>query len=149
MAISPRASEVAAVTAILESDDFEDSKAMARAIVQTVAAELCKRDARGVAAGFEASSPALAFGPYWHKADAAKAVEWARGCGMYAREALLMAPSRAMSRPDAWSGVMMCATCGHHKAIHDPRWGCSIKRNTLRPSPGDCPCDQYKEKDRQ
>jgi hypothetical protein len=79
--ISPRASEVEAAVAVLTATDeageplYDDEKALAKALIKTIAAELEKRETytlvpRGVPFGY---------GPYWSETDAHRA--WKKDIG--------------------------------------------------------------------
>lgn len=132
--ISPRRNEVEAVAEILESSEFDDKDKMASAIVKVVAAELAKRDALGVAAGFPGEGPVLAVGPFYNAKDVEKYVESAQECGLETRVRRLGSP---LPIEPAEPPKSPCAGCTHEPVFHGS-WGCGVylSKNNKCPCPG-------------
>ena len=134
MSISPRKSEVDAVVALLESDQFDTSTSMAKELIKQVADILSNRDTLGVHAFFESSTasqyshPAggLAIGPFYDKRSADKCAADAREAGMEARVARLSGTGSIR----AAQALRQVCVCGHRTEAHV--WTtCTIK---------DCDC---------
>lgn len=70
MKFLPLKGEVEAVMAVLADDTFEDEKAMATAIVKTLALVMARRESYAVAVS--AGPPFEFFWPFYYHADAAK-----------------------------------------------------------------------------
>ena len=115
MSITPRKDEVAAVVALLESDQFDTSTSMASAIVKLVADILSLRTTRGVALGMPGSErPALALGPYYTLRDAKRAVTDAQEAGLQAR----MARLDGTGSIKAAQALKQVCVCGHRTEMH-------------------------------
>ena len=113
--ISPRKTEVDAVVALLESDQFDTSTGMARQIVKTVADELSKRTTFGVAVGFAGDNhPGLAIGAFYSIRDANKTVKDAREAGLQARVARLSGTGSIR----AAQALRQACVCGHKTEMH-------------------------------
>ena len=148
MAVTPRASEIAAVTAVLNSDEFEDDKAMARALVQVVAAELSKRDAFGVAIGLKTDDLRVPHGPFYTQLAAKRVVKHAEARGLVAFIAPLYGSDKALS-DDPAATAQRCR-CGHPEELHGsaikPRavtsLGCAVY---ARNSKEKCSCTAYQK----
>lgn len=113
--INPRESEIAAVVALMESEEFDSPEALARAIVVTVAGELSHRVTQGVAAGFPGEKASLAAGPFYHKDDVQKFIEKAQEAGLWARPARLSSPDCILDSEALEAGF---CECNHVKEIH-------------------------------
>lgn len=113
--IAPRESEVKAVIAVMESEEYDSPEAMARAIITTVAGELSHRTTQGVAAGFPGEPASLAAGPFYHKDDVSKFIEKAQEAGLWARTARLSSPDCIKDSDALEAGF---CECGHVKEIH-------------------------------
>ena len=113
--ISPRKEEVAAVVALLESDEFDTSEGMARDIIKLVADILSLRTTRGVALGMPGQTPpAMAMGPYYTLRDAKKAVTDAQEAGLQAR----MARLDGTGSIKAAQVLKKACACGHRIEAH-------------------------------
>ena len=125
MTISPRGSEIAAVQAILESDEYGDARAMARAIVIACAKELQKRASVAVTQKFKDGDQGINVGPFWDNRSRLKYVDEAAKRGLRCGSAFLQPPARSIR---AWTAPPLtqqdCATCGHGQPVHDKSWGC-------------------------
>ena len=128
--ISPRANELAAVVEILESDEHEDPKAMAGAIVRRLGQLFEERDSYGVAIGLPTDDVEIPFGPFHNIGDAKKIVNEARARGLRAFVAPLLAPTRAL-RDDEESRASRCKNCSHPKELH----GISMTTFSGKPKP--------------
>jgi len=124
VSITPRKAEVEAVIALLESDDFDTSRAMAVQIVKQIADDLSRRDTKGVALSFPGQPPGLALGPYYSTRDAQKALTGAREAGMDARICRLSGTGAI--RPIAVL-TSECGTCGHRVEMH-PKVECYVHK---------------------
>lgn len=146
MALTPRKDEVAAVVAILESDEHDDSVSMAKAIVRAVSEALSKRDAIGVAIGLKSDDLRNPFGPFWDSRSALKVKAEAESRGLVAFLAPLYAPDSALSI-EAEATNKRCK-CGHPKELHGssitPKavttLGCCVYH---RHTKAKCPCRGY------
>jgi hypothetical protein len=115
VSISPRKSEVDAVGALLESDQFDTSAGMAREIVKQVAGELSKRTTFGVAVGFAGDNhPGLAIGAFYSIRDANKTAKDAREAGLQARVARLSGTGSIK----AAQALRQACVCGHKTELH-------------------------------
>lgn len=136
--LSPRSSEVAAVVAILQSGEFDDETAMAKAIVRTVAAELSLREAYVL---YPPNCP-FGYGPYWSETDAARAWKKEIGSSFVGKAQLLRTfPWSVQDEQNAG------CECGHVKEIHVVR---GPKNKPTKPSEcgriiggAPCPCPSY------
>lgn len=144
MSISPRKNEVEAVTAILESDEFEDSVAMSKAIVKAVAAELQSRDGYGVAIGLRSDDLRIPHGMFYTIMDAKRTVKEAEARGLVAFVAPLLGAANALTE-ESDPTAKRCV-CGHPKELHGvsikPKaatsLGCCVYRSKVK-----CPCGTY------
>jgi len=125
VAISPRRDEVNAVVALLTSDDYDTSEAMAKDVVKLVADLLSKRDTLGVALNFAGNPPGLAIGPFYSKRDAEKTATDAREAGMEARINRLSGTGAI--RPVAVLTAAFCGTCNHRVEMH-PNVECYVHK---------------------
>ena len=115
MSLTPRKEEVAAVVALLESDQYDTSEGMARDIIKLVADILSLRTTRGVALGMPGQTPpALALGPYYTLRDAKKAVSDAQEAGLQAR----MARLDGTGSIKAAQVIKRVCVCGHRTEMH-------------------------------
>jgi hypothetical protein len=64
--LTPRKDEVAAVVAILESDEHEDSTSMAKQLLKVIAEVLSKRDGYGVGIGLRTDDMRVPHGPFYN-----------------------------------------------------------------------------------
>lgn len=115
MAISPRRDEVAAVVALLTSDDYDTSEQMGRDVIKLVADVLSKRDTLGVRVRFhDPASPGLSIGPFYDKRSAQKCVSDAREAGMDAFVARLSGTGSIR----AAQALKQVCVCGHRTEMH-------------------------------
>ena len=140
MTISPRAEEVKAVQAILESEEYEDSKKMARAIVVAVAKELQRRSTLMVALQGGSGGGAFPVGPFYDKRSAEK---WANSAAQEGWPVLGIspfgAPARTVHANDEVPQSLATCACGHVGALHDKRWGCCVYVAKKK----QCECDAF------
>ena len=116
MAVTPRRNEIDAVTSILESDEYESSADMSKAIVKAVAAELSKRDAFGVAIGLPTDDLRLPHGPFFTILDAKRVVKEAQARGLVAFVAPLLGADSALREEE--EALNKRCVCGHPPALH-------------------------------
>lgn len=121
---------MAAVVAVLESEEYDDAGAMSRRIVQVVAEELAKRDAYGVGIGLKTDDLVLPHGPYYTQNDAKRAAKQAEERGLRAFIAPLLGTDSAVAE-DLETGSTRCAACKHPKELH----GVSMTTYTGKPKP--------------
>jgi hypothetical protein len=133
--ISPRGNEIDAVVEVLESEAYDSPEKMAAAIIKAVVAELAKRDALGVAAGFAGEGPVLAVGPFYDQRSVQKYVESAQECGLETRVRRLGSPLPIGPPEDPKAA---CAGCEHDKVFHGS-WGCGVFPDKKKR----CPCLGY------
>ena len=130
--ITPRSNEVDAVLGILESEDYEDPKAMARAIVKALAEQFAQRDSFGVVN----ISPGFIYGwgPFWTQRDAEKFGGALTAGGMKPYRLTLAGPEKYQAAPQGRAGGLgeKCP-CGHLALAHG-----SWSKGTLTPGPGAC-----------
>ena len=144
MAITPRKDEIAAVVAVLESDEHEDSASMAKALVRVVSELLQKRDAFGVAIGLPTDNLRLAHGPYFTVLEAKRVVKEANARGLVAFLAPLLSADSALREEE--EAMNKRCTCGHPVQLHGsaikPKaWttlGCGVYKRNVK-----CPCAGY------
>ena len=146
MALTPRRNELDAVTAILESDEFDSSADMAKALVKTIYAELGKRDGYGVAIGLRTDDLRIAHGPYATILDAKRVVKEAEARGLVAYIAPLLGAANALTEEED-STYRRC-TCGHPEALHGsaikPKAITTLGCGTYHPRTKEkCPCRAY------
>ena len=113
------------MVALLESDQFDTSEAMAKDLIKLVADVLSKRDTLGVALGFAGNPPGLAVGPFYSKRDAEKCAQDAREAGMEARINRLSGTGAI--RPVAVLTAAFCGTCNHRVEMH-PNVVCYVRK---------------------
>lgn len=130
--IIPRAAEVKQVVALLESDEFDTSEDMGKAIVRLVAGLLSERDSYGVGFGLRTDGMRLAKGPYWGRAQAEKEARRLRDAGVVAFVAPLFSTD---VQPE--QGVKSCQ-CGHPKERHHNTYGCATYTQKEK-----CSCRNY------
>ena len=114
MSISPRKEEVAAVVALLESDQFDTSQQMGAAIIRQVADDLSRRTTRGVAVGMPGCKPALAIGPFYDVRSAKNCAQEAQEAGLEARMARLSGTGSIR----AAQTLRRVCLCGHRTEMH-------------------------------
>lgn len=134
MAFTPRGSEVAAVVAVLESDEFDDAKAMAQAIVRALAKELTLRETYVIV---PPDAP-FGYGPYWSQKDAEKAWETEIGSSFGRRGRLLRA--FPWTEQDELNASCECSHQKENHVIPGP------KNKPGKPSEcgrTGCPCKSY------
>ena len=112
--ITPRREEVAGVVALLESDEFDTSTSMAKAIIKLVADVLSQRTTHGVAVGMPDMPPALAIGPCYSVRDARSIAKNAQEAGMEARIARLSGSASIK----AGEVLRTVCVCGHRVESH-------------------------------
>ena len=133
--LTPRKDEVAQVTAILDSDEFETSAEMAKVLLVQIAGMLSERDSYGVGYGLKTDELRLAKGPYWGKTQANREVRRLTELGLVAWAAPLH--STVIHEDKVAKG--RCARCKHDHSIHHSSWGCCV--TTKRE--GKCPCGGF------
>ena len=129
MTISPRTDEVATVQALLESDEYEDSKAMARAIVKAIAEEFAHRDTLLVAWAmppYEKGDLVIEEGPFYHAGDAQRHARARQEGGLLTHIRKLYKPM--LKIPALGAGMGLCE-CGHGAWIHQSPYGCGVITN--------------------
>ena len=107
----PRKSEVDAVQAILESEDYETPTDMAKAVVKALADELLKRELHVIVPQHGAQG----WGPYWTRTEAERAWRKEIGAAEVGPAGLLRVFPWAP--PEVVLKTTVCA-CGHDKANH-------------------------------
>lgn len=112
--ITPRKNETAAVEAILNSDQYDDATAMAKAIVKAVAGELDKRDKYLVGLGYHGASPHVLVGPFYGEAEATKFMAAMAERGWTQAAATLWNPDRYRN-PESED---QCGQCRHERGVH-------------------------------
>lgn len=135
MKITPRANEVDPVVAILESDEYADAKAMAKAIIRQVATSLAERDWYVYTHRF--GDLVVPWGPLASEAEVKKFAKTlglgGKGLGIkvYSSERVL-----EHIEANATATLKLCGECSHVKGVHEhPKmgmacavYGCHCKR---------------------
>lgn len=121
MRITPRAHEVGRVIEILESEEFDDAKAMAKAIIKEVADILAMRDSFALAHVWGDGSKGLNYGPFGTKGDAEKFGERLGGVGGTAHVVKLSSPEELLANQvgkKGWAPWCLDEGCGHAPFTH-------------------------------
>lgn len=114
MKLTPRSNEVAAVKAVLLSDEFDDETAMAKACIQALAAELSRRDWYVMPWRLPGEDAGVNYGPF------ATLTELRRAAGTMPDgehgAVLVLGPER----PRAYDSetVSGSCVCGHQPELH-------------------------------
>lgn len=138
--ISPRESEIAAVIAVMESEEHDSPESLAKALITTVATELSHRTTTGVAAGFPGEAASMAVGPFFHEAEVKNFIEKAQEAGLWARTARLSSPDCILDSDVLEAGF---CECGHQKEQHVVK----VKKDKVGPPQEcgitECDCRNY------
>ncbi|AOQ27033.1 hypothetical protein SEA_GODPOWER_58 [Streptomyces phage Godpower] len=143
MRITPRAQEVNAVLEIMESDEFEDGKSMAKALIKEVAQILAQRDSFALAHTWQDGTAGLNFGPFGTEGDATKFGERLGGVGGTAHVVKLSSPEVLIANQDGkkgWTPFCLVEGCGHapfaHSMAGTSRGACMVDG---------CECSTYRK----
>lgn len=128
-----RKDEIAAIAAILDSGDYEDSTELAKAVLHKAADLFALRDTHGVAYGLQTDSIWLHMGPYYDVRDANKAAAELQALGMRTATGRILSPVMPEHEEPA---ANHCANCGHAPQLHNFQ-GCGIYLNKSKER---CPC---------
>ena len=142
--LTPRKEEVAAVVAILESDEHEDSTSMAKQLLKVIAEVLSKRDGYGVGIGLRTDDMRVPHGPFYNILDAKRTVKEAEARGLVAFVAPLLGAGNALS--EEGEAMNKRCVCGHPVELHGqsvkPKaltsLGCCVYKNKVK-----CNCSVY------
>jgi hypothetical protein len=145
MAFIPRAEEVAAITAILNSDEHDDDKSMAKALLRQAAELIANRETWAVFP----SSGVVGHGPYWSSKDAERA--WSKGIGeTYGSQGRLLRV-RPVDPTDAERGGT--CVCTHSRDIHQDKGKCAAfmvggtgPKAKTRPNMPQCGCSGFEQR---
>lgn len=142
MRITPRAQEVNAVVELLESCEGDDPKAVAKALIKSVADILEMRDLWVLAHAWADGTRGLNYGPFGTEGDAKKFGERLGGIGGTAYVVPLSSPAVLLANQEGkkgWTPWCVVPECGHapftHSSEGTARGACMV--------PG-CPCETYK-----
>lgn len=145
MAITPRKEEVAAVIEVLESDEFESSEDMARALVKTIATALQNRDGYGVAIGLRSDDLRIPHGMYFTILEAKRVVKEAEARGLVAFIAPLLGAANALT--EEVEATHKRCICKHPQILHGsaikPKAVTSIGCGVYLKDKTKCPCKTY------
>lgn len=143
MRITPRKQEVDEVEALLEGDQYDDSKAAAKGLFKTVADLMAMRDTWILVHTWSDGTRGLNYGPFGSESEAVKFGERLGGVGGTAVVVPLHSPGVLAAAQDgkkSWSPLCLDEDCGHapftHSMAGTSRAGCQI--------PG-CTCSQYRK----
>ncbi|UZJ23687.1 hypothetical protein RHODO2019_10755 [Rhodococcus antarcticus] len=134
MKLTPRADEVKAVVALLESDGYDSATALAKDIIRTVGEQLSEREMYAWVWRAQEGSYQLAWGPFSSEFEVRSMAKKA-GLGGDHMTLKLYSVGAMTERLDAKAPSPMCATCGHPHGAHEhPKQGgkCSIKKCTCK-----------------
>lgn len=148
MKLTPRREEIAAVAAVLDSDEYETVQEMARAAIKALAVELGKRDWYVMPWSLPGEGGGINYGPF------ATAAELRRFAGTLPsgghRAVLVLGPDRPRGTDDAevHAGTCRCGHGQHNHVVKNVRGGktsapgeCGVysARNQR------CPCTIYEQ----
>ncbi|ANT41062.1 hypothetical protein BI024_gp58 [Streptomyces phage Nanodon] len=143
MRITPRAQEINAVVELLESDEFEDSKQAAKAIIKEVASILAMRDSFALAHIWQDGTAGLSYAPFGTEGDAKKFGERLGGVGGTAHVVKLVSPEALIANQDGkagWTPFCLVDGCGHapftHSMAGTSRGACMVDG---------CECSTYRK----
>ena len=114
------AAEKKALVDLLENGEYETAGDLAVAVYDKVIELLSERGSYGIRLDLEGTS--VAFGPWYHKTAATKALKQVTGGSLRTLRAPA-ALNSALERRDAQSPI--CARCLHHKSLHVEGGCCS------------------------
>jgi hypothetical protein len=143
MRYTPRAQEYNRIVEILESSDYADAKAMAKALLKEMVDILSMRDTFAGTHVWSDGRKGCNYGPFYSEGDAEKFVETLGGVGGKFHVVKLFAPGAAWANANGkknWTPWCLHPDCGHapytHSMAGPSRGACQI------PS---CKCDKYKK----
>jgi hypothetical protein len=143
MRITPRKQEVDEVEALLEGDDFDNSKDAAKALFKLVGNRLAMRDMWACVHTWADGTRGLNYGPFGTEGDAQRFGERLGGVGGTVQIVPIYSPEALIANQDgkkSQSPWCLDEGCGHapfaHSMAGTSRGACQI--------PG-CPCGQYRK----
>ncbi|MDH6462090.1 hypothetical protein M2302_002265 [Micromonospora sp. A200] len=143
MRITPRKDEVAAVVAILESDQYNSADAMAKAVIKEVAELLDMRDWVALTHRFGDGQLGINWGPFASESEALKlagkvGINGKFGTVKLHSPGLLLANTVGAKRPtkDFCTDIRCMHAAWVHSAVGNSRGACVLES---------CPCDEMKK----
>lgn len=147
MSIRPRKEEIAKVTELLESGEYDTAASLAEAVIKEVFALLQQRKTWALVTR-DPGLPTAVYGPFAGQADAARFATRAQiSATQMAYPVLPPSPllERASEAPSVGREAALCDRCGHSRGLHDhtKTSRCLYGTYTGRRFYSECDCKEF------